>query len=179
MKKIWKDIFNSSTKNGISVESNKHIEEIIDIFVENKIDPQTFMSNWGYLLLKSGILSMYDFFREKKQFPPIPTLSVKQAWASPAFRIPAVPLWFYATFPDVMIWFDSKKQEIARKHEGDLKAESKEMLKKLWGANIKTPNDITQVLNKEGEALPKLLGQLVSRYKDETGNSLETSVKGR
>lgn len=161
-----------ATTAGAPIALDENIEQVIDILMADKINLQTFMSNYEYLL-RGRMPSVYEYLKEGGiGIPPIPTPSVKQVWGSPAFRVPAVPLWFYAAFPDVMVWFDSEKQEIVRKHEGDRDAEIKE-LNNLFGVNLKTISDVKnfkEVLDKEGgQWPPKFLGQLVAKYKEETG----------
>ena len=60
IRKIWENIFNE--EGGELLESPKEdIEQIIDLFIANKIDPQIFFSNLE-TLLQGGMPSINDFF---------------------------------------------------------------------------------------------------------------------
>lgn len=67
IQKLWKDLFDSSEAEGLSIASKEDVEQIIDMLIADKIDPQIFISNLE-ALLRGGMSSFNDFFRvgEKK-----------------------------------------------------------------------------------------------------------------
>jgi len=73
--KIWRDLFDSSIKEGLSIASKEDIEQIIDLLITDKIDPQIFISNLE-ALLRMGMPSFDEFWDAKRVHQPTPSPSV-------------------------------------------------------------------------------------------------------
>ena len=172
IQKIWKDLFNSSEAEGLSIASNEDVEQIIGMLIADKMNPQVFISNLE-TLLRGGIPSFNDFLNVGKTHQP--THSIDYC-ARPGRRAPAFPLWFYAAYPDVMVWFHEWQREYAKSHDYDHDAEAIETAR-LLGINIEDETiEKDQIVNSKGKYHPKHLKNLVKYYKDTIGEKLEVSV---
>ncbi len=164
IKKIWKDNFEILVKEGAGVIGKEDIDDVVDMLVADKIDPQVFVSNLEVLI--SGYMSPFNFSGVDKKEP-----SASVSYLNIARRAPGFPLWFYAAYPDVMKWFHEWQRELD--NINDLATESA----KLFGIDIE--GDATQldnIMNSEGKHRPKYLKNLVKNYKDKTNKSLEVRV---
>jgi len=175
IRKIWEDLFNSSEAEGLSIASKEDIEQIIDILIADKIDPQAFLSNLETLLL-GGLPSINDFFGvgEKKKHKPTESVS---HFTFIANRPLGAPLWFLAAYPDVMVWLDEQEEKYIKSHNRDYDGWGVKM-SKLFGINIEDGKlNENQIMDSKGKPRPKYLKKLVQSYKDTTEKALETTVK--
>lgn len=172
IQKLWKDLFDSSEAEGLSIASKEDVEQIIDVLIADKIDPRLFISNLG-VLLRKGMPSFSEFLGIEKTHQPTPSID----YCAIPIRLRApVPLWFYAAYPDVMVWFHEWQKEYGRSHDYDQDAMVIETAK-LFGINIEDETmEEDQIINNEGKHRPKYLRNLVKHYKDTTGKKLEVSV---
>lgn len=174
IRKLWKDLFNSSEEEGLSIASKEDGEQIINMLIADKIDPQVFLSNLT-ALLREGAPSFNDFWKVKGEKIYQPTASVDY-FIRRIYRARAFSLWFYAAYPDVMVWFHEWQKEYGRAHDYDEEAEVIEAAK-LFGINIEDETiKEDQIMNSEGKHRPKYLKNLVKHYKDTTDKKLEVSV---
>ncbi|MBA7635325.1 hypothetical protein ES703_42926 [subsurface metagenome] len=174
IRKLWKDLFNSSEEEGLSIASKEDGEQIINMLIADKIDPQVFLSNLT-ALLREGAPSFNDFWKVKGEKIYQPTASVDY-FIRRIYRARAFSLWFYAAYPDVMVWFHEWQKEYGRAHDYDEEAEVIEAAK-LFGINIEDETiEEDQIMNSEGKHRPKYLKNLVKHYKDTTDKKLEVSV---
>ncbi len=173
--KIWEDLFNSSETEGLSIASKEDVEQIIDILIADKIDPQVFLSNLETLLL-GGLPSINDIFGvgEKKKHKPTESVS---HFTFIANRRLGIPLWFLAAYPDVMVWLDEQEKKYIKSHNRDYDGWGIKMAN-LFGINIEDGKlNENQIMDSKGKTRPKYLKNLIQSYKDETGKALETAVK--
>lgn len=172
IKKIWKELFHSSEVEGLSISSKEDVEQIIDLFIADKIDPRLFISNLG-ALLRRGMPSFSEFFGIEKTHQPTPSIDY---CARPGRRAPAFPLWFYAAYPDVMVWFHEWQKEYGRSHDYNQDAMVIETAK-LFGINIEDETiDEDQIMDSDRKYLPKSLKNLAHSYKNITGKKLELQM---
>jgi hypothetical protein len=175
IRKIWEDLFNSFEAEGLSIATNKDVEQIIGILIADKIAPQVFLSNLETLLL-GGLQSINDFFGvgEKKKHKPTESVS---HFTFIANRPLGIPLWFLAAYPDVMVWLDEQEEKYIKSHNRDYDGWGVKMAK-LFGINIEDGKlNENQIMDSKGKTRPKYLKNLIQSYKDETEKALETAVK--
>lgn len=175
IRKIWEDLFDSSEAEGLSIATKKDVEQIIGILIADKIDPQAFLSNLETLLL-GGLPSINDFFGvgEKKKHKPTESVS---HFTFIENRTPGIPLWFFAAYPDVMVWLNEQEKKYIKSHNRDYDGWGVKMAK-LFGINIEDGKlNENQIMDSKGQPRPKYLKNLVQSYKDETEKALETAVK--
>lgn len=173
--KIWEDLFNSSETEGLSMGSREDVDQIIDIFIADKIDPQVFLSNLE-ALLREGLPSINDLFGvgEKKKHKPTESVS---RFTSIVNRPLSIPLWFLAAYPDVMVWLDEQEKKYIKSHNRDYDGWGVKMAK-LFGMSIDDgPLNENQIMDSKGKTRPKYLEKLIQSYKDVTEKALETAVK--
>jgi len=181
IRKIWEDLFNSSEAEGLSIASKEDIEQIIDILIADKIDPQAFISNLETLLrggLPSSIFfpTINDLFgvEEKKKYKPTESVS---HFTFIVDRPPGTPLWFLAAYPDVMVWLNEQEEKYIKSHNRDYDGWGVKMAK-LFGINIEDGKlNENQIMDSKGKTRPKYLKNLIKSYKDKTEKALETAVK--
>jgi hypothetical protein len=155
---IWLELLG---KEGLSVASDETVEEIIkELLIPDKISPIFFINNYR-LLLSGGMPSYQDLFRKDK--PQEPTSSLKH-FVSPINRAPAFPLWFVATYPDVLAWFHDWQEDCLRRHNYDTTAVGDEKI-----------ND-KDFIDNNGQFIPNYLKKIVIAFKNQTGKGLETQV---
>ncbi len=175
IQKIWEDLFNSSEAVGLSIASKEDAEQIIDILIADKIDPQVFLSNLE-ALLRGGLPSINDFFGvgEKKKHKPTESVS---HFTFIVNRRLGIPSWFLAAYPDVMFWLDEQEKKYIKSHNRDYDGWGVKMAK-LFGMSIDDgPLNENQIMDSKGKTRPKYLKNLIQSYKDETEKALETAVK--
>jgi len=175
IKKIWEDLFNSSEAEGLSIASKEDAEQIIDILIADKIDPQIFLSNLE-ALLREGLPSVNDLFgvEEKKKHKPTESVS---HFTFIANRPLSAPLWFLAAYPDIIVWLGEQEEKYIKSHNRDYEGWGIKMAK-LFGMNIEDgPLNENQIMDSKGKTRPKYLKNLVQSYKDVTEKALETTVK--
>lgn len=174
IQKLWKDLFDSSEAEGLSIASKEDVEQIIDMLIADKIDPQIFISNLE-ASLRGGMPSFNDFFRvgEKKEYKPTESVS---RFTRIIDRPLGAPLWFLAGYRDVMLWVNEQQEKYLKSHNRDYDGWEIEMTK-LLGIDIEDKNvDENQITNSEGKLRPKYHKNLVRHYKDAMDKKLEVSV---
>jgi len=172
IKKMWKDLFHSSEAEGLSIAAKEDIEEIIDMLIADKIDPQIFISNLE-ALLRGGMPSFNDFLGTEEK--PKTSKSIS-SFTFIANRPTGTPLWLLAGYPDVMNWFNGQQEKYIKSHNRDYDGWETEMAK-LFGLDIEDKNvDENQIMDSEGRLRPKYQINLVKHYKDATGKKLEASI---
>lgn len=159
--KIWKDLFASSLKEGLKIIDKEDIDQVVNMIVADKIDPQVFISNLEVLI--QGHISLLNF---KKPSPSVYYCDIM-------YRVRTFPLWFYAAYPDVMKWFHEWQKNYMRSTGFDDRKLSAET-KKLLGVSI--IDLVVQLIRKPKQHKPKHLKKLVKYYKDKTGRKLEVIV---
>lgn len=172
IKKIWEDLFHSSEAESLSIASKEDVEQIIDMFIADKIDPRIFIDNLE-TLLREGMSSVSELFGIEKRRQPTPSIDycVKRTDRASAF-----PLCFYAAYPDVMVWFHKWQKEYTRSHDYEEDALAIETAK-LFGINIEDETiEESQIVNSEGKYRPKYLKNLVKYYKGTMRKNFEVSV---
>jgi len=178
IKKIWKDLFHSSEAEGLSIASKEDIEEITDMLIADKIDPQIYISNLEALLL-GHIPSFFEYAVSGGRLKPEERAKTSKSISFFTFvanRGSGAPLWFLAGYPDVMHWFNEQEKKYIKSHNRDYDGWETEMAK-LFGLDIEDKNvDENQIMDSEGKLRPKYHKNLVKHYKDATGKKLEVSV---
>lgn len=170
---MWEDLFRSSEIERLSIATKEDIEEIIEMLIRDKIDPQIFITNLT-ALLRGGIPSFNDFLLKKENNQL--TSSINYC-VEPGHRASAFPLWFYAAYPDVMVWFHEWRKGYGRSHDYNDDAMAIETAK-LFGIDIEDETlEEDQILNRRGENRPKYLKNLVKNYKAATKKTLEGKRK--
>jgi len=164
IKKIWKDNFEMLVKEGVGVISKEDINDAVDMLTANKIDPQVFISNLEVLI--RGHLSPFNFSSVGRKDPsssiiyypydaPICRFSIIR-------RAPAIPLWFYAAYPDVMKWFHERQEEHERSTNFDAYKLGVEIMKLFEVKEEDVEKD--KIFNKEKRYKPEYLKNLVKNY---------------
>ncbi|MBU4293915.1 MAG: zinc ribbon domain-containing protein [Actinobacteria bacterium] len=172
IKKIWKDLFHSSEAEGLSIASKEDIEEIIDMLIADKIDPQIFISNLE-ALLRGGMPSFNDFLGTEEK--PKTSKSIS-SFTFVVNRPMGTPLWFLAGYPDVMNWFNDQEEKHIKSHNRDYDDWETEIAK-LWGLDTEDKNiNENQIMNSDGKLHPKYCNNLKKHYKETTKKKLEVSV---
>ena len=173
IQKIWKDLFDSFDAEKLSIASKEGIEQIIDMLIADKIDPQIFLSNLE-ALLRGGMPSVKDFFLGTEEKPK--TSKSISSFTFVANRPMGTPLWFLAGYPDVMNWFKDQQKKYIKSHNRDYDGWETETAK-LYGLDIEDKNvDENQIVDSEGRLRPKYHKNLVKHYKNATGKKLEVSI---
>jgi len=169
VKKIWKDQFELMAREKAGVIVQEDVSGAVDMVTSDKIDPQVFISNLEILL--RGYISPLNFSGVESKEP-----SPSAHYSDITRRAPAFPLWFYAAYPDVMKWFHEWQKEYARSVKFD---DDKLMVEtmKLFGVKAENINNNENlVLNQERQYRPEYLKNLVQKYKEKTGKTLEAMV---
>jgi len=159
-------------KEGGSLESTKEdTEQIIDLFIADKVDPHVFLSNLEVLLRidtpyfkeanKSAKPASHSILNPPKTRGGIPFWSFIN-------KPPAIPLWFLAAYPDVVVWWDEQQEKHYRNPDHGVT----EFIK-LFGIK----EDTEDFKSDKGKARPKYLKNLVESYKAATGKGPETTIK--
>jgi len=183
IRKLWENIFNKEG-NKLLESTKEDVEQIIDLFVVDKIDPQVFLSNLETLLRVDnpsfnflGNLSetrrIYKAAKSASRsiLHPPKTRSRASFW-SRINRPLGIPLWFLATYPDVMVWLDEQQE----KYYHNTDDESAEL--KLFGIKKAVPNEnMKDFENSKGKIRSKYLRNLVQSYKEATGKEPEIAIK--
>jgi len=173
IQKIWKDLFDSFDAEKLSIASKEGIEQIIDMLIADKIDPQIFLSNLE-ALLRGGMPSVKDLFLGTEEKPK--TSKSISSFTFVANRPMGTPLWFLAGYPDVMNWFKDQQKKYIKSHNRDYDGWETETAK-LYGLDIEDKNvDENQIVDSEGRLRPKYHKNLVKQYKNATGKKLEVSI---
>ena len=170
IRKIWENTFNEEGRE--LLESTKEdVEQIIDLFIADKIDPQIFLSNLEVLLqidtpylkeaAKSAKPASYSILNPPKTRGGISFWSFVN-------KPPAIPLWFLAAYPDIIVWWDEQQE----KHHRNTDDGAIEFIK-LFGMR----EDTEDFRNNKGKARPKYLKNLIQSYKEITGKEIEAIVK--
>ena len=149
-------------------------EDAIDsLLILDSIDPSKFIANYK-TILNQWRPDVSEFFRvaEKKKTTPSLIYFRNGLRFAPVF-----PKWFYAAYPDVMVWFHEKQKNILRENNHDKNVLGKESAK-LLGIDVTVhvihKNDIR---NQNGTYRLKYLHNLVLAYKFCTKNELEVATK--
>ena len=165
--KIWRDLFHSSEAEGLSIAPKEDVEQIIDLLIEDKIDPKIFLSNLE-ALLRGGIPSFNDFFKTEEKHKTTKSISY---FTSVVDRPMGTPLWFLAGYPDVMRWLNDQQEKYIKSHNRDYDGWETEMAK-LFGLDIEDENiNENQIMNNEGKLRPKYHKNLVKQYKKITNRT--------
>jgi hypothetical protein len=167
IKKIWKDLFHSSEVEDLPIASKEDIEEIIDMFIADRIDPEIFISNLE-ALLRGGMPSLNDFLGTEEK--PKTSKSIS-SFTSIVNRPMGTPLWFLAGYPDVMNWFNDQEEKYSDQDGWETE------MAKLWGLDAEDENiNENQSINSDGKLHPKYCNNLKKHYKETTKKKLEVSV---
>lgn len=170
--KIWKDLFHSAEVEGLFLANREDVEQIIDMLITYKIDPQIFFSNLE-ALLRGGMPSFNDFSRTEEKHKTTKSISY---FTSVVNRPMGTSLWFLAGYPDVMHWFNVQREKYIKSHNLDYDGWEIETAK-LFGFDIENETiDENQIMNSEGELRPKCYKNLIKHYKEITKKKLEVSV---
>jgi len=193
MHKFWKNTFDEEGWELLEA-TKEEVEQIIDIFIGDKIDPQVLLSNLE-------ALSQADTPRRSIDIKPCSNIEALLQADTPYFkktdksvksascsilnspktqggisfwsfvnRPRAIPLWFLAAYPDIMLWWD----EWQEKHHCNSDDEMTEFME-LFG--MKVGDSLEDFINNKGKTPPKYLKNLIQSYKEITGKALETTVK--
>lgn len=172
IRKLWKDLFDSSEAEGLSIATKEDVEQIINMFIADKIDPQVFISNLK-TLLRRGMPSFNDFWGVKGGHKPTKSVS---HFTSIINRPIGVPLWFLAAYPDVMVWFHEQQEKYLKSYNFDDNAMAVKTAK-LFGIKIEDADiDENQIMNSNRQYRSKYYKNLVQSYKDAADKKLEVSV---
>jgi RNAse (barnase) inhibitor barstar len=177
IKKIWKDSFEAIIKENARVISKEDINDIIDMLIADKIDLQIFISNLGVLI--RGHLSPFSFSGAERKDPSSSIIYYPHGDPICRFsitcRAPAIPLWFYAAYPDVMKWFHEwQKNHKLSNNFDDYKFVIETMkLFEIKEVDLEKEN----VFNKEKQYKPEYLKNLVKNYLEKNRNDLEVAVE--
>jgi hypothetical protein len=167
--KAWKGILSESI---FGIDTDEDIEYIIEnLLMINKIDPYKFIANHA-ALLRGGGSSIRLFFGVEKD----KTTCSMAYFVHPGHIAPAFPLWFYAAYPDVMVWFHEWQKEYVKAHNHNEDAIAIETAK-LFQINAEDATvDKDQIVNNNDKYRPQVLRNLVSSYINITGKKLELQM---
>lgn len=174
MDKYWKEFFNNPTALEIDIAPKEDIEDIVSMFIEDRIDPILFNNNI-VALLKGGVPSASDLFLEKpKILEPSKSLT---SFISIVNRPVGTPLWFLAAYPDVIDWLNEQDKQYMELHKGDDDGWLKEILKLLDISSIESADTVNILIrSSDGKPTPKYYYRLKNKYKEITNSKFETSV---
>jgi hypothetical protein len=167
--KIWRDFFYSPEIEDLSTIGvlKADIEEIIALFVKDKIDPQKFILNIGGLLTE-GMSFNFSNLNTREKHKPTKSISLFTSWIN---RPGKTPLWFLAGYPDVMHWLNMQQDNYLKLHNQNIDGWEKEM-SKLFELNYEDENQIII----EGRIKPKYYKNLTAQYKKITKKKFETEL---
>ena len=176
IRRVWEDALGEEVRSILSIGSTKEAKEIIEAFlVPDKIDPLRFSYNCEALLLHGMPSTAIKLLGLEKSPEPTPSLSqFIDVLDRPSF----VPLWFIATYPDVLLWHKNKLREYKIVHGRDEDGLAA-LNAKLFGLDLTEPNleeRLDNFIDSEGNPRPNVLRNLLQSYKD-TGREFETAVK--
>jgi hypothetical protein len=137
----------------------EEIDEIIEMFVEDEIDLIPFGSNLKVLAIGTTIRLNEEKIK--------PTPSIKY-FTDLLARAHAIPLWFYAAYPDVIAWYNKLRAQ--QTNDNDVK----NLITKAFSIEP-TIND-EQLYNSRNMVKTKYLKNLVEHYKKEKNLKLEVSI---
>lgn len=164
-------MFSMAATEGAPITLEENVEQIIDMLVADKIDPQAFISNYEYLV-RDGMPSLREMF-VKKNTSGHRTLSIEKHFRHNRAR--AFPLWFYGAYPDVMSWFHQWQKDISKTHDRNLDSVAIETAK-LFGVNIEDETiDENGISDSKGNYRPEYLRNLVNSWRKEVKAKLEVS----
>jgi len=169
--KIWEGVLGEE---GLSIASEKEVRKVIeDFIIPDKINPLAFSDNYE-TLLRGGMPSAREFLGLETGHKPTASLS---QFARMIDRPVGMPLWFIATYPDVLLWYDNTVAEYMKTHM--LREDSLTLFSaKLCGIDVLSPNlKEEDLVDSEGKIRPNILRNLVESYKDKAGKELETAIK--
>jgi hypothetical protein len=175
-KKIWKDIFNEEVADLLEC-SLEETDQVVDMLVEDRIDPGIFLSNLEALLQTNtspltnmGSLNGKTTKQEASHsiLHPPKSRSDIPFWSTIS-RPHGIPLWFLAAYPDVDVWFDEQQE----KHYGNLDAGMIEFTKLF---SLKKGKDIKDFEDSKGKIRVKYLKYLVQSFKNATKKGIETEL---
>ena len=158
--------------------SKEDVEEVINLFIEDKIDPQDFTSNLESLLtggMSNPSLSILEKMEKRK---PTESVSIFNYSASTfkcaidsVFGGPS--LWFLAAYPDVVAWI---YEEYGTGFDGS--PTSIGWIKMLSEGEMRDSDaSRDESTSTKERSLPRRCKKLVQSYKTKTGKTLETTVK--
>lgn len=161
IRKIWEDTFSSEAM-GVLGADKEDVSEIVDVFIENKIDPQVFLANLKILLQADG----HDFGEDEYQIPASPSNSMVNtpetyggsSYWSVVNRPVYMPLWFLAAYPEVIIWANKENEETQKFMQ------ALESGKDIEGSSTR-------------KIQPRFLKKIVKGYQDITGKILEVTIR--
>jgi hypothetical protein len=172
---FWKEQLESYKKNETMIPEDE-IDLVIDLFIGDKISPDKFTANLIHIItngndklnaiLDPGIQEML-----KDQTP-----SIDSAYSA-IQRRNGVPNWFYAAYPDVLLWLSQKEHELDGDDliEGSFKlfgidvgSIDKKELEKIFEKKLISNNNCIRF---------RYLNNLANNFKKENyKNKVETSI---
>ena len=171
---FWKECLESYEKNEPMVSADE-TDFIINLFIEDKIAPDKFAANLIHVITDGNdrVNAMFD--------PRIPEMLKDQtpsinSSCTPSEKREGIPTWFYAAYPDVLVWLSKKN----RGFEDSFIEKSF----KLFG--VDTDEEIEKLnknfektfMNNNGCIKFEYLKNLVNNFKKETKTEkMETSTK--
>ncbi len=168
-RELWNSILNSLPDTRASIIAPEDVEEAADMLDADNINHQKFLSNMeaffaGPNFKTRAILRGQNIEEDM-------TSSMKFFAGRIDKKAPAIPIWFYSAYPDVMNWFTEKQKQLISSRDTDfITAENS----KLYGINISDPLlNIQNITNSKGETKPKYLKNLVHNFKITFGQKLE------
>jgi hypothetical protein len=172
--KYWKDFFNNPVALEANIAYQEDIEDIVSMFIEDRIDPILFNNNIE-ALLRGGMPSASDLFLEKpKILKPSKSLT---SFISIVNRPVGTPLWFLAAYPDVIDWLNEQDKQYMELHKGDDDGWLKEILKLLDISSIENADTVNILIrSSDGKPTPKYYYRLKNKYKEISNSKFETSV---
>ncbi len=145
-------------------------DEIINNFVlKHQLDFNKFEANFEKL--RKTEKSIANFWGVNKS-ASTPSMD----YFNPGRIAPAFPLWFYATYPDVMQWFHKYQKKIMRSNNYNEEKMSLEMAKLF---NIDTSDKTitkNEIFDKNGQYFPSMLENLIESYIKMVKKDFETSL---
>ena len=168
---IWRDLLFSTNKLGETLVASHEIDDVISLMIEYKIDPQKFVGNL-YALYRQGMPSIFN-----EDGSSLPTTSSISQYERVIDR-PSTPLWFIASFPDVLAWVGEQDADLRRALR---RAPATQDLfitafAKLYGLNENSP-DMSELENPDGTPHIRFYQNIISSYVSQTGSNLEVAVE--
>src|SRR3989344_4050220 len=158
---VWKGVFDSEMRELLEAP-NEDVEQIIDLLMTDRVNPEGFVANVEILLGKNDSDSIRSASRSVLSPPKTPPWDEIPFWS--AFSRPlGIPLWFLAAYPDVWVWWDKQQEKYGVGTE-----EGITIWKNVFGTEIEE--------NTIGKIRPSSLRNSVQYYKSETGQKLETAI---
>jgi len=188
---FWKEQLNSYIEEK-QIICEEEISDVINLFVKDKIAPDKFTANMSHVITNGNDRFCIGLHPRTLEMLEDQTKSIISACVG-ANRRKGIPFWFYAAYPDVLVWLSKKEHEFTDelvKRSFKLFGIDEEQILKKTGLTKREVNLLDEekkdkifeekfILNNScGYIKFEYLKNLVDNFKKETKkNKMETSTK--